>query len=187
MSPDLLPIRIRRADPAGADAPAVAALVETYLRQTEAEKALHLGGREAGTSPEVAADGEPTAADGSLPERYRGEVRHPGEAYAAATVLLAETGGAAVGVVVAQPGGDVFEIKRLWVDPAARGRRVGSLLIDAAIALAGYPVPTRLRLTVWDWRHDAVGLYRRRGFVSVPSWEERPRLLCLERPADASR
>jgi ribosomal protein S18 acetylase RimI-like enzyme len=187
MSPDLLPVRIRRADPAGADALAVAALVETYLRQTEAEKALHLGGREAEASPDVGADREQAADDGSLPERYRREVRHPGEAYAAATVLLAESGRAAVGVVVVQPDGDAFEIKRLWVDPGARGRRVGSLLIGAAIALAGHPVPARLRLTVWDWRRDAVALYRRRGFVSVPSWEERPRLLCLERPAEAPR
>lgn len=37
------------------------------------------------------------------------------------------------------------------------------------------------RQTVWDWRDDAVQLYLTRGFVGAESWEDRPRLVCMER------
>jgi len=78
---------------------------------------------------------------------------------------------------VVQQNSGTREIKRVWVDPSARGQRVGSALLDAAMGLDDVP----LRLTVWDWRDDAIRLYRKRGFTSVPSWETRPRLLCMER------
>ena len=72
---------------------------------------------------------------------------------------------------------DASEVKRLWADPARRGLGVGSVLLDTALRLhAG-----TIRLSVWDWRHDAVRLYESRGFRRVPSWDPRPRLLCLER------
>lgn len=74
---------------------------------------------------------------------------------------------------------DGVEIKRLWVDPRARGQRVGSALLDAACYSAN-SLP--MRLTVWDWRDDAIGLYRSRGFVAVPTWDRRPRLVCMEKP-----
>ncbi|WPO87704.1 GNAT family N-acetyltransferase [Herbiconiux sp. KACC 21604] len=138
-----------------------------YLRQTEAEKAEHVG-----------ASASPPGDNSELPERYRSEVNDPRRAYAKALVLLAELGGEPVGVVVVQVNPDVREIKRVWVDPEARGLRVGSALIDAA--LTGHDEPTRL--TVWEWRQGAVELYRSRGFVEIASWDERPRLLCLERP-----
>ena len=41
---------------------------------------------------------------------------------------------------------------------------------------------TALRLSVWDWRADALALYARQGFVEVPSRESRERLVCLRRP-----
>lgn len=139
---------------------AVSALVEAYLAQTEREKAKHLG--------------EPFAAE--LPERYRPEIEHPARAYAGATVYLAELADSPVGVAVLQKSAEAHEIKRLWVDASARGHRVGSALIDAALSEQDRPV----RLTVWDWRDDAIRLYRSRGFVDVPSWDDRPRLLCME-------
>jgi len=154
-------LRLRLADLSGPDADSVSRLVEAYLRQTEKEKATHVGG------PAELAD---------LPERYRQEVADPARAYGSATVHLAELDHAPVGVVVVQQTAGAREIKRLWVDPSARGRRAGSALLDAALNGADTPV----RLTVWDWREDAVRLYRSHGFVPVPSWEDRPRLLCME-------
>ena len=152
-------VRVARLD--GPDAGSVRALVEAYLVQTEREKALHLG--------------EPHHTD-ALPARYRTEMDDVARAYENATVYLAEMGGAATGVAIVQPLAGAREIKRVWVEPAARGRGVGSVLLEAALGLRELPT----RLSVWDWRHDAIRLYRRHGFADVPSWEQRERLLCME-------
>ncbi|WP_120337852.1 GNAT family N-acetyltransferase [Cryobacterium soli] len=153
-------LSIRLADLTGADAGAVSHLVEAYLTHTELEKATYLGG-----------------AGARLPERYRAEVDDPARAYENARVYLAHLAGSPVGVVIVQHTPTAYELKRVWVDPAARGHGVGSALIDAALSQQDLPT----RLTVWEWRDDAIRLYGRRGFVPVASWEERPRLLCMER------
>lgn len=153
---------IRVADLRAADAVHVASLVEDYLRQTEAEKVDH---------------GVATAS-AALPEQYRDEVADPETVYADCVVLVADVDGSVTGVVVVKPleSGDA-EIKRLWASPAVRGRGIGSALLDAAVAAVDGPV----RLSVWDWREPAIRLYESRGFVVVPSWDERPRLVCLRR------
>jgi GNAT superfamily N-acetyltransferase len=161
-TPAALLVRVARLD--GPDAATVSALVEAYLVQTEREKELHLGG---------------TGDSAALPARYRAEVDDVARAYENATVYLAELGDVATGVAVVQPRAGAREVKRVWVDPAARGRGVGSVLLEAA--LGGREVPTRL--SVWDWRDDAIRLYRRHGFAHVPSWERRERLLCMEAAA----
>ena len=154
-------ITVRPADLTGPDKQAVSRLVEAYLKQTEMEKAAYLG---------------ETGVEVILPERYRDEVEDPARAYDDAIVYVAESGHQPVGVVVVQRHLTAREIKRVWVDPDARGRRVGSALIDAALDEQDLPI----RLTVWDWRDDAVRLYRKRGFIPVTSWEDRPRLVCME-------
>lgn len=147
---------------AGPDREQVSLLVEAYLRQTELEKAAQLG---------------EAAVDAVLPARYQAEIDEPASAYESAVVHVAEAGGELVGIVVVQKSSTATrEVKRLWVDPRARGQRVGSALIDAAISLRDLPV----RLTVWDWRDDAIQLYRARGFAVVESWETRPRLVCMQ-------
>ncbi|SKA96445.1 Ribosomal protein S18 acetylase RimI [Agreia bicolorata] len=158
-------ITVRRADLAGPDREQVRLLVEAYLRQTELEKA-----EQQGEAP----------ADDALPERYRAEIHDPATAYDNAVVHVAEADGELVGIVVVQRSGATREIKRLWVDPRARGRRVGSALLDAAISLRDLPV----RLTVWEWRDDAMQLYRARGFAVMESWDERPRLVCMQLEPD---
>jgi GNAT superfamily N-acetyltransferase len=150
---------VRRADLTGPDGPAVGRLVEAYLLQTEQEKTSRLGGAEV-----------------TLPARYREEIDHPQRAYENAVVHLAELDRVPVGVAVVQLVGGVREIKRVWVDPRARGRRIGSRLIDAALRERDLPT----RLTVWQWRRDAIRLYRRHGFVTVPSWDPRRGLVCME-------
>ncbi len=156
-------ISVRRADLTGPDDAAVSRLIAAYLIRTEVEKAAQLGELRAGDR---------------LPERYRLEVDHPARVYENAIVHLAELDGAPVGVTVVQQHTTNREIKRVWVDPSARGRRIGSALMDAALMQRDLPV----RLTVWEWRDDAVRLYRSRGFVPVISWDGRPRLVCMELP-----
>lgn len=156
------PLDVRPADLAGPDAIEVSRLVKAYLLQTEREKAHHLG---------------TAATDSGLPARYADEVEDPARAYTHATAHLAELGGVAVGVVVVQQLAYAVEIKRVWVDPQARGQRAGGALLDAAIA--GHDLP--IRLSVWDWRDEAIRLYRTRGFVTVPTWDDRPRLICMEK------
>ncbi|MDQ0798799.1 GNAT family N-acetyltransferase [Arthrobacter sp. SLBN-112] len=155
-------LTVRPADLEGPDAEAVRRLVTAYLLQTEREKAVHLGH---------------AFADGHVPGRYHPEIENPARAYAGAEVLVAELGNSPVGVAVLQETASEREIKRVWVDPGARGHRVGSALIDAALRKQDLPV----RLTVWDWRGDAIRLYGKRGFRVVPAWDDRPRLLCMER------
>lgn len=156
--------RVRPAD-LTQDAPAVSAAVHAYLAQTEAEKR-----RESG-----AAGGSGTA----VPERYRPEVEDPSSAYDGCRVLVAEVDDAVVGVIVSRANDGFTEIKRLWADPRVRGRGVGSALLDAAIEAAEGEV----RLSVWEWRERAIGLYLSRGFDQVQGWDPRPRLVCMIRPA----
>lgn len=153
-------IKIRPADLAGPDNLAVSRLVEAYLRQTEIEKVMHLGEAHVGAG---------------LPVRYRAEVDDLARAYKNAVVYVAELD-SLVGVAILQQNVTTSEIKRVWVDPGARGLRIGSALIDAVLSQQTRP----LRLTVWDWRDDAVRHYRSRGFIPVESWEDRPRLVCME-------
>lgn len=164
---------IREADLSGTDAVAVGRLVAEYLLQTEREKAEH------GVIPPRAAD--------VLEDAHRREADDPATAYAGYRVFVAELDGEASGVVVLRPGtsgvepgvteSGVAEIKRLWALPRARGRGVGSGLLDAAIAASGGAA----RLSVWDWRTDVIRLYESRGFVRMPSWESRERLVCMQR------
>ncbi|WP_435743227.1 GNAT family N-acetyltransferase [Microbacterium sp. PMB16] len=155
---------IRRADLSGPDAADVSAAVGEYLRQTEVEKSAE------GLAP-VRDDDE------RLPERYRNEVDDPAGAYDGFLVMIAHIDDLVAGVVVVATLQESAEIKRLWAAPAMRGRGVGSALLDAAVAATDGDV----RLSVWDWRTGARGLYESRGFVQVPSWDGRDRLICMVR------
>jgi ribosomal protein S18 acetylase RimI-like enzyme len=163
---------IRLADLTGPDALEVGAAVRAYLQQTELEKSLQ--------EPGDALDSVV-----SLPERYLREVEDPAAAYAEHRVWLAQLGVRIVGVVVLSVVDEAAEIKRLWAAPAARGRGVGSALLDAALHDAADLGAAQVRLSVWDWRDGAVRLYESRGFERVPSWDERERLVCMVRAAHA--
>ena len=160
-------IRIRESLWDDADTTAVSELVRTYLLQTEMEKVTH-------------GQGESVAPTTVLPQRYEREVADPRAAYADCTTLLASTEQRPVGVVVVRVDGGEGEIKRLWADPDLRGRGLGSALLDAALARTS----GRVRLSVWEWRAPAIGLYESRGFERVASWDDREGLICMVRPAD---
>ncbi|KOX27497.1 acetyltransferase [Saccharothrix sp. NRRL B-16348] len=143
---------------------ALAPLLLAYHLRTEAEK------------------GAAVSAVEELPPRYRAEVLDPRAAFAADTVLVAETGGNAVGCVVASaPTGGSLEVKRLWVDPACRGRGAAKALVGSALRHAADSGAGSVRLSVWQWRQDALGLYERLGFTHEDSWDDRPGLVCMRR------
>jgi ribosomal protein S18 acetylase RimI-like enzyme len=123
----------------------------------------------------------PSAQDG-LPERYRVEVADPRAVFAGDVVLLALSGDTAVGclVVTASVEGR-SEVRRLWTDPAFRGRGIASRLVSAALAHAAESGAGAVRLSVWKWRAGAIALYERLGFAVTESWDERDQLVCMER------
>jgi putative acetyltransferase len=140
------------------------ALLAAYHLRTEAEKG------------EVVAD-----VDG-LPDRYRAEISDPRVAFVDDVVLVALSGSAAVGcLVVTDPADGRSEIKRLWTDPAFRGRGVASGLLGAALAHAAESGVGTVRLSVWNWRTGAIALYERFGFTVTESWDDRDQLVCMER------
>lgn len=147
----------------------LSAMLLDYHRRTELEKSL---GREPQAEEEFDAV--------ELPAHHRREIDHPDEAFAGATVLIAVDDSTALGCVVLTAG-PTPEVKRLWVTLAARRRGVATQLLDAAASTAAARGDRELRLSVWRWRAAAITLYERDGFVSAPSWDERPGLDCFVR------
>lgn len=64
------------------------------------------------------------------------------------------------------------EIKRMYVDPAARGHKVGAGLLTMLEAEARQAGATQLVLETGPLQLQALGLYRRHGFVECPCWGE---------------
>jgi putative acetyltransferase len=144
-------------------------LLASYHLCTQAEKGEAVGGVE------------------ELPDRYRAELEGPQAVFADDVVFLAFSGGTAAGcVVVTAPVDGHCEIKRLWTDPAFRGRGVASELVGAALAYAADLGVGVVRLSVWEWRTGAIALYERLGFTLTESWDDRDRLVCMVHAAEGS-
>jgi len=60
--------------------------------------------------------------------------------------------------------GDWGELKRMWVDPAARGRGIGAALLDRLKSEAESHDVGVLRLETGIKQPEAIGLYEGRGF-----------------------
>lgn len=143
---------------------ALAGLLAAYHLRTEAEK------------------GKAVADVDGLPERYRTEILSPRTAFVDDVVLVALSGNTAVGcLVLTAPAEGRSEIKRLWTDPAFRGRGIASDLVGAALAHAAECGVSTVRLSVWKWRTGAIALYERLGFTVTESWDERDQLVCMQR------
>lgn len=83
-------------------------------------------------------------------------------------VLLARDGDRIVGTAALEPVGDgVFELSKMAVDPAERGRGMGRRLIEAAIARARELGATSIFLGSNRRLGAAVGLYESVGFRHV--------------------
>jgi len=89
--------------------------------------------------------------------------------------LVAYHQGRAVGCGgVRRLGPDVAELKRLYVDPSARGLGLGELMMDAmedAARLAGYHT---VRLDTDPCLEEAQKLFARRGYRQIPPYNDNP-------------
>ena len=94
----------------------------------------------------------------------------------AGRLLLAEFEGQLAGCVALHPLEDaICEMKRLYLRPQFRGRKLGRTLADRIIAEARQIGYQRIRLdTVEPVMKDAVAMYRKIGFREIPPYRANP-------------
>src|SRR3954469_22330578 len=69
-----------------------------------------------------------------------------------------------------EPG--LAEIKRMYVDPAVRGRRVGRQIVNALEAHARQLGAKRIVLETGPRQPDAIAMYKHAGFTEIPLYGE---------------
>jgi len=91
-------------------------------------------------------------------------------------LLLAEYEGKVAGCVALHRLGDnICEMKRLYLRPEFRGKRLGRALAECVIAEAHSMGYHRMRLdTVEPLMGDAVAMYRKMGFKEIPPYRPNP-------------
>lgn len=98
------------------------------------------------------------------------------EGHPAAEVLLAFEGDRPMGFALFFHNYSTFLAQRgvyledLFVDPAARGRGVGKLLLQAVARVARDRGCGRFEWAVLDWNEPAIGFYRRMGATLLEDW-----------------
>lgn len=100
----------------------------------------------------------------------------PGE-YAPPTgiLLIARTRGKLAGcVALRRLAESVCEMKRLYVRPGFRGKRVGRSLVQAALNEAVRKSYKTMRLDTVPTMVKAIALYRSMGFREIPAYRENP-------------
>jgi putative acetyltransferase len=105
------------------------------------------------------------------------------------TVFIARTSeGKAVGMgALRREGNGVAEVKRMYTRPEARGRHVGSAILDRIVDLARAEGVARLVLETGDRHPEAWRLYESRGFTRcgpVLDYPESPWSVFYEKPLD---
>lgn len=91
-------------------------------------------------------------------------------------LLLAEFNGQLAGCGALHPlDSDICEMKRLYIRPQFRGKRVGKVLAECLITEAKGIGYKRMRLdTVAPVMANAVSLYRQLGFREIPAYRTNP-------------
>jgi GNAT superfamily N-acetyltransferase len=92
-----------------------------------------------------------------------------------ALLIARDPAGAAIGCVAMRPlERDVCEMKRLWVDPVARGTGLGGALIAAIVAEARQAGYAEMRLDTLPTMHAALAMYARAGFRPIGAYYPTP-------------
>ncbi|MGY1617496.1 GNAT family N-acetyltransferase [Geodermatophilus sp. SYSU D00691] len=121
--------------------------------------------------------------EGLAPEEYLAELRDVAGRAQRAQLLVARDGDAVVGSVALVLDGDFGEItdsaeeaafRMLVVDPAARGRGVGELLVETCLAEARAAGKRRMVLSTDPKMVAAHRLYERLGFTRLPERDWSP-------------
>lgn len=102
-------------------------------------------------------------------------------------LLIAWKGDEAIGCVAVRPfDGEVCELKRLFLRPAARGMGAGRLLTETALQEARQAGYRRIRLDTLPQMGAAIRLYRDLGFQEIGAYTTNPvaGALFLEKPLD---
>ncbi|MBB4215180.1 GNAT family N-acetyltransferase [Rhizobium anhuiense] len=82
--------------------------------------------------------------------------------------LVARSDDVIVGCCALVEAGDgTAEIKRMFVDPEARGLRIASGLMNALEAIAGEMQLTAIRLETGIYQPEAISLYRKYGYREI--------------------
>jgi putative acetyltransferase len=99
--------------------------------------------------------------------------------------FIARNDGVAVGCAALVEAGDgTAEIKRMFVDPEARGLRAASRLMDKLEEQATKRGLKAIRLETGIYRPEAIGLYRKYGYVEIEpfgSYQPDPLSLFMEK------
>ena len=69
---------------------------------------------------------------------------------------------------------ETAELKRMWVNPTARGKGLGGMILKAAIALAVSKNYKAIVLDTLDNMHPAIKLYKEEGFDEIESYYFNP-------------
>lgn len=126
-------------------------------------------------------------------DRY-GTDNEPGPKPSAADVtafaVVYDAVGCAIGCGALRDLGDgAFELKRMYVQPSHRGRRIGRRIIDELEAHARQLGATRMLLETGDLLAEAIRLYERAGYRRIPNFGHYTGVessICYERILDAS-
>ncbi|MGZ9718867.1 GNAT family N-acetyltransferase [Rhizobium miluonense] len=87
------------------------------------------------------------------------------------TFWVARIEGDIIGCCALVEAGDgTAEIKRMFVDPAARGRSVARKLMETIEAAAFEKRLAAIRLETGIYQPEAIGLYKRFGYVEIPAF-----------------
>ena len=102
------------------------------------------------------------------------------------TFFVARNGGDIVGCCALVEAGDgTAEIKRMFVDPAARGLSIGRLLLEAVERRARAQALGAVRLETGRDQPEALGLYRKCGYAEIAAfgdYQPDPLSLFMEKP-----
>ena len=106
-------------------------------------------------------------------QNFDGEMETFPELYCA--LLLAKEDKQYVGVVALKKLSEsICEMKRMYCDPAFRGRGIGRALSDALIRMASAQGFTKMRLDTVLAAKESLSLYRKLGFEEIASYYDNP-------------